>query len=164
MSRSISVLGRNSQQGATLLVSLILLLLLTMMVGSAFTLTTANQKAVFNMQERDEAVAAANAAIEQAINNLAFNAAPAGGTFNVAVNAHASRTYSVRLRPPQCTGFRLAASTEASSVTLGTMSDSRWDTVWDITVDVLDGSGNPVTTVRTGVRVRLGNADKENLC
>lgn len=158
----------NRQRGAALLVSLILLLLLTMMVGSAFTLSTTNQKAVFNMQEREEAVAAANAAIEETINNLIFNSQPAGTPIGdpllVALNNDSSRTYSVRIRAPQCTGFRLAAATEASSVTLGTMSESRWDTLWDITADVLNDNGDTVTTVRSGVRVRLGNAAKDNYC
>ena len=50
------------QQGAALIVGLIMLLLLTLMVTAAFTLSGVNLKAVGNMQSRAEATAAANAA------------------------------------------------------------------------------------------------------
>ena len=50
----------HAQHGATLVVGLIMLVLITLMVTSAFMLSSINLKSVGNMQFRDEAVAAAN--------------------------------------------------------------------------------------------------------
>lgn len=55
------------QQGATLVVGLIMLVMTTLLTVSAFTLSGNNLKAVGNMQYKNEAIAAANMAIEQTI-------------------------------------------------------------------------------------------------
>ncbi|WP_205890058.1 PilX N-terminal domain-containing pilus assembly protein [Pseudomonas jilinensis] len=151
------------QRGATLVVGLIMLLLLTLMVGSAFTLSTTNLKAVGNMQVREEAIAAANAAIELVISS-AFIDATKDESIEIDINNNGITDYTVNVAKPQCVGFTLAASTAASSVTLGTMSDSTWDTLWEITATVNDVSSGASATVRQGIRVRLGNAQKTNLC
>ena len=54
------IASRHSQRGITLFVGLIMLVLITLMVTSAFTLSTSNLKSVGNMQARDEAIAAAD--------------------------------------------------------------------------------------------------------
>lgn len=151
------------QRGATLVVGLIMLLLLTLMVGSAFTLSTTNLKAVGNMQVREEAIAAANAAIEQIISG-AFATNPVAQQVFIDINNNGTTDYTVDVAQPQCVGFTLAASAAASSVTLGTMSDSTWDTLWEITATVNDVASGASATVRQGIRVRLGNAQKTNLC
>lgn len=151
------------QRGATLIVGLIMLLLLTLMVGSAFTLSTTNLKAVGNMQVREEAIAAANAAIEQIISG-AFATNPVAQQILIDINNNGTTDYTVEVAQPQCVGFTLAASAAASSVTLGTMSDSTWDTLWEITATVNDVASGASATVRQGIRVRLGNAQKTNLC
>ncbi len=151
------------QRGATLVVGLIMLLLLTLMVGSAFTLSTTNLKAVGNMQVREEAIAAANAAIEQIISG-AFATNPVAQQILIDINNNGTTDYTVEVAQPQCVGFTLAASAAASSVTLGTMSDSTWDTLWEITATVNDVASGASATVRQGIRVRLGNAQKTNLC
>src|SRR2546428_759824 len=66
MSRSASL---DTQRGATLVVGLIMLLLITLMVSSAFMLSTTNLKSVGNMQFKDESIAAANKAIEQVLSS-----------------------------------------------------------------------------------------------
>ena len=53
-------LARSSETGATLVVSLIMLVLITLMILAALAIGSANFKTVTNMQFRDEAVAAAN--------------------------------------------------------------------------------------------------------
>jgi Tfp pilus assembly protein PilX len=55
------------QRGVTLVIGLIMLVLITLMVISAFMLSNTNLKAVGNMQFRDEAIAAANVAIERSL-------------------------------------------------------------------------------------------------
>ena len=56
-----------AQQGITLIVGLIMLVLITLIVTSAFMLSHTNLKSVGNMQFRDESIAAANVAIEQVL-------------------------------------------------------------------------------------------------
>ena len=51
----------------TIFVSMILLLLITLMVITAYSLSTTNLRAVGNVQARDEAIAAANSIIEKTI-------------------------------------------------------------------------------------------------
>lgn len=151
------------QRGATLVVGLLMLLLLTVMVGGAFTLSSVNLKAVGNMQVREEAIAAANAAIERVIAS-AFASNPQPTEIPVDINNNGTVDYVVMIGQPQCVGFTQATAAEASSVTLGVLSDSTWDTLWEIVATVNDASSGAKATIRQGVRVRLGNAQKLNLC
>ncbi len=58
---------RSPQRGATLIIGLIMIVLISLIVINAFTLSSSNFKSVVNMQIRDEASAAANQAVEQVI-------------------------------------------------------------------------------------------------
>ena len=64
------------QQGATLLVSLILLVMLTLFAISAMNTSTVNLKVVGNMQAQQEGIAASQSAIEAAISTPAFTSSP----------------------------------------------------------------------------------------
>ena len=68
--------SRASQGGATLLVSLIMLVMLTLFAISAMNSSTTNLKVVGNMQARAEAQSAAQAAIETAISTPVFTSTP----------------------------------------------------------------------------------------
>ena len=59
-----------AQRGVTLIIGLIMLVLITLMVTTAFMLSNTNLKAVGNMQFRDEAIAAANVATEDVLSSL----------------------------------------------------------------------------------------------
>lgn len=151
------------QRGATLIVGLIILLLFTMMISSTFMLSSTNLKAVGNMQSRNEALAAANMAINLML-STAFTAAPAADTVNVDLNNDGTDDYQVQLAQPQCVQASLAAATAPSSVTLATMSRSTWNTVWEIRASVSDPVSGAATVVRSGVRVLLTQAEKDNVC
>ena len=62
-------LQRPSEAGATLVVSLIMLTLITLMIMAALAIGSANFRTVTNMQFRDEAIAAANKAIDQVMSS-----------------------------------------------------------------------------------------------
>ena len=62
-------LQRPYETGATLVVSLIMLTLITLMIMAALAIGGANFRTVTNMQFRDEAVAAANRAIDQVVSS-----------------------------------------------------------------------------------------------
>lgn len=65
------------QRGATLIVSLIMLLLITLMAISSFTLGKSNLQIVGNMQQRQQAFAAALSAVATVISSTQFTATPA---------------------------------------------------------------------------------------
>lgn len=156
-------IGSTSQRGATLLVAMVMLVLLTLMVSSAFTLSTTNLKAVNNMQMREEAMAAANNAIELVISSQFTNTSTVQ-PINIDLNNNGSTDYTVNVAVPQCVSYTLAESASESSVTLGVMSDKTWDTLWDITATVNDAASGTNLTMRQGVLVRLNDAQKTNLC
>ena len=65
-----STLPKRRQGGAALIVGLIMLVLITLAVTAGFTLSNTNLKSVGNMQNRNEAVAASNRAIEEVAASL----------------------------------------------------------------------------------------------
>jgi Tfp pilus assembly protein PilX len=70
------------QRGATLIVSLIMLLLITLLAISSFTVGKSNLQIVGNMQQRTQALAAAQSAIATVISSIQFTATPADAIRN----------------------------------------------------------------------------------
>lgn len=150
--------ARRTQQGATLVVGLIMLVLITLMVTSAFTLSTSNLKSVGNMQVREEAIAAANVAVERTISSDAIFFAPAASTISVP-------PYDVTIAAPVC-----VASIEIKS---GTSADSNPNvlieggpaasgsgtgykiTYWDIKATVNDTTTGARAEVHQGIKITL---------
>lgn len=151
------------QRGATLVVGLIMLLLFTLLVSGAFTLSTVNLQAVSNMQAREEALAAANSAIEVALSNN-FTSAPAATSSNVDINNDGSADYLVSIAKPECIRATIAQATAASSVKLGQISSGTWNTVWSLDATVTDDATGAEVHVRSGVRVLLSDAQKGVVC
>ena len=90
-----------AQRGAALLVGLIMLVLITLIVTSAFTLSTTDLKSVGNMQAKDEAIAAANQSIEQVLSSP-FTTSPAAEDINVDINNDGITDYTVHIATPTC--------------------------------------------------------------
>lgn len=86
--------SRNSQQGAVLVVALIMLLLVTLMAVSGFNLTQTNLQVVQNMQSRELAVHAAGSALEEAISSTKIVSSPTA-LFSVSCGASNSKCYDV---------------------------------------------------------------------
>lgn len=145
------------QRGATLIVGLIMLVLITLMVTTAFMLSSTNLKSVGNMQYRVEAIAAANLAIEQVISSDAIFFAPADKTITVG-------DYSVKVKAPVCL--------YATEVEAGTSDDLNpnilnekdgggggvpgfLDTYWDIAATVDDAKSGTRVTTHQGVKITL---------
>jgi hypothetical protein len=152
-----------------LVVGLIMLVLITLMLTTAFTLSSTNLKSVGNMQFRNEAVAAGNIAIERVLGSP-FAAAPSAEEILVDTNNDGTNDYTVSIATPVCVRASVAAPPVLSSVTLPTMSTSyTWNTVWDIDATVTPTSDNPGASgtsvhVRSGVRVLLSQIDKDAVC
>jgi hypothetical protein len=143
-----------------------MLVLLTLVVTSAFMLSTGNLKAVSNMQFRNEAMAAANKAIEQVLGSN-FTNAPAGEEIDVDIdNNPDTPNYHVVISQPECVRASVAASSAASSIALGSAMSAKpyWNTIWDIDAVVNDDISGASVRVRQGVRVLLTDAQKKNVC
>lgn len=162
--------SKHAQRGATLAVGLIMLVLITVMVTSAFNLSSTNLMAVGNMQFRDEAIAAANKAIEQVLSSP-FTNSPAGQAIDVDINNDSTPDYEVVFATPTCISDSEIVVTGAapSSVSLGSSfavaGSTFHQTIWDLSASVSDAdvSGASVQ-VRQGVRVLLTQAQYNAVC
>lgn len=98
------------QSGATLVVGLIMLVSITLLMISAFSLSGGNLKAVSNMQFRNEAIAAANMAIEQTINInfVAIDPANYPETIDIDIDQNNTTDYVVSIKAPLCIKATLA--------------------------------------------------------
>lgn len=153
----------SGQRGATLVVTLVMLLMLMLMVGSAYTLSGSNLKAVGNMQFRDEAIAAANIGIQRVIGS-GFETNPVSQDFDVDMNNDGTRDYVVQMLAPVCTSAKKTPSTVVCSGPLMPMCKSNWDTYWELNATVTDNLSGASVKVRSGVRVQLTEIQKNTAC
>lgn len=155
------------QRGATLVVGLIMLLLITLVVSSAFTLSGTNLKSVGNMQLRDEAIAAANIAVEQVIGS-SFTTAPTAESINVDINNDSATDYVVSIATPVCIResevISVVAGQESGLRSTLTTPPSKWNTVWSLDATVSDSASGASAHVRSGVRVLLTQTEKDLVC
>lgn len=152
-----------AQRGATLIVGLIMLVIITLVVTSAFMMSNTNLKSVGNMQTRDEAVAAANVAIEQVLGSP-FTIAPAAESINVDINNDGTTDYVVAIAIPSCIRATKAAGTPPPSSVGFVAPATNYSTVWDIDATVTDASSGAAVRVHQGVRVLLTQAQKDTVC
>mgnify|MGYP003583922517 CR=1 FL=1 len=101
---------RDAQRGATLLISMIFLVIITLMVASAVKVSTLNTKVVGNMQGEQEAEGAAMQAIETTI-GTDFTQLPAASTQTMDVG-QAGANYTVVVAAPLCTGIKPVKTSE----------------------------------------------------
>ena len=160
---------RHHEGGVALVIGLIMLVLITVMLLAALNIGTANFRAVSNMQFREEAISAANRAIEQVISSN-FTAAPTAEEIVVDVDNDGDNDYTVAIAQPVCVSVEEASFADPSSLALPpTMTiASTWNTVWDIQATVLTDDGLNVSdasvVVRAGVRALLSQAQKDIVC
>lgn len=145
-----------SQRGATLIVGLIMLVMVTLLVISAFTLSGGNLKAAGNMQFRNEAIAAANMAIEQTISGP-FTTANSPNSVNVDIDQDNTVDYVVDVAVPACiqappAPVNLAALSGVNS-NIPNLSD--YLTLWEIAATVTSQTTGATAVVKQGVNQRL---------
>lgn len=158
------------QRGATLVVSLIMLTLLTMLASSAFMMSNTGLKSVGNMQNREESIAAANKAIEQVLSSP-FTQAPASEAIDVDIDNDSTPDYEVAFAAPTCISAERVAPSGVippSSATLGpafaTVTSDYYQTVWDLDANVTDEASGTSVRVRQGVRVLLNQIQYNAVC
>lgn len=157
---------RHAQQGAVLVIGMVLLVMMTVVVISAFSLSLNNLKTVGNLQTRDEAYAAASRAIEQVISSP-FTAAPVAQAFNVDINNDGTTDYVVNVAVPVCVQATQVAgggTGYGSSSGLGFSNPVNYNTVWDLDATVSDAASGTSVRVHQGVRVLLDQSQKDAVC
>ncbi len=147
------------QRGATLVVGLIMLVMVTLLMVSAFTLSGNNLKAVGNMQYRNEAIAAANMAIEQTINldYMALDPANYPVLIDVDIDQDNSPDYNVSIPVPVCITAKPAPATleNKSGVNANIANSSDFIAVWEIRADAMSPSTGATVSARQGITKRL---------
>lgn len=149
----------------TIFISIVILLLITVLLVSAYQLSTTNLKAVGNAQVREEATASANQVIEQTIDSDFISlTGPVIGTL-VDINGDGVTDYSVDLAQPICIRVTRAAASTVSSVTLPGMTvSSAWNSIWELAATATETTTGVSVQVVQGIRVLLSDAEKNSLC
>ena len=124
------------QTGATLVVGLIMLVTITLLTVSAFSLSGSNLKVVGNMQFRNEAIASANMAIEQTIdiNFATIDPANYPNAIDIDIDQDNTTDYVVTIKTPVCLKATLAPANVAalSGVNSTITNSSNYLTLWEI--------------------------------
>lgn len=159
-------LGR--QRGAiTIFISMMMLIVVTAMVATAFSLSTTNLQAVGNVQTRSEAIAAAKVEIEKVISSP-FTDDPslsANTSLGVDLNNDDVDDYFVAIAEPVCEQAVQANVTTTSSVQLlGFSAGGAFNTIWRVSATATEASSGAAVTVTQRVRVLLNTVDKEAVC
>lgn len=140
------------QQGMTLVVGLIMLVVITLFVVSAIRLSTANLRTVGNMQSRNEASAASQRAIEDVMSSTAAFTSP--GTVPSPVTVTVNRTgYTVAVPPPVCVKTEPVTGNSYDNSGLALQ-----DTYWDVQATATNAASGAQVTTHQGVKVRLDAA------
>lgn len=183
--------GHRAQQGMSLIVALIMLVALAMLAVWGFNTSTTNLRIVGNTQARQEALAAAQAAIEQTISSTWFiedAAAVSASPVAVDVDGDGASDYEARLLPqPSCYRVRVlkvneldpGSTADLSCLGSGSAQNSGIevegaapptgdslcaDSEWDIRAEVTDARSNARVAVHQGVAVRSLVTAAENAC
>jgi hypothetical protein len=103
--------GLGRQRGATLFVTLIMLVMLTLIVFTAARLSTSNLMVVGNLQHQEEALTAANVAIEHVM-STDFTIAPQAVSVAVDLEKDGSPDFNVQVDKPVCLRARVIPTAE----------------------------------------------------
>ncbi len=154
----------------TIFVSMMMLLLTTILVVTAYAISTNNLNAVGNVQVREEAISAGQWYIEAAIQSD-FTTPPASPADLVLVDAPMDINndgvvdYYVDREAPECIQATQASTPAASSVTLpGFSAGNAWNVLWEIRVNATDVVTGADVRLAQGVRLLVTDTQKTLLC
>lgn len=132
------------QRGATLLISLIMLVVLTLFAVSAFNLSSVNLRIAANYQDQKTMEAVVQQAIEQVISTpTAFSLTPTAQTITVYGR-------NVSISAPKC---NYAVTAKGYTKKIGEVTPE--DTDWEIRGSVTDATTGAGAAIVQGVRIRL---------
>lgn len=183
--------GPRQQQGATLIVALIMLLALSMLAVWSFNTSTTNMRVVGNMQARQESLTAAQTAVEQVISSTLFIEDPAGmaaSLIPVDIDGDTVTDYEAELTPaPACyrvkpvkqsqldydveedrncydTSALRNSGIEGPAAVTQTGDSVCSDTEWNIRVKVTDSRSAASVAVNQGIGTRVLTTEAANAC
>lgn len=169
---------RRAQQGITLFIALVILVMITLLAVSAFRVTNTNLKLVSGMQGREEGLTSVQAVIEQILSSAFFTEQPAtiaATHYGVDVNSDGNEDYTVQVAAPKCirttpvmigavvtpSDLKCAGSARRGSTHISSYCS---DTIWEVTGTTTDKLTAAATTVRQGVAVRVAITDAATSC
>jgi len=142
--------SRYAQSGATLLVTLIALIVVTLLALAAIKASSINLKISGNVQAAGEAEAAAQFAIDGMIANIAnFTNPPTEASDPPLKITIGGKTYDVTLQPPRC--LRSATAPGYSLL----YSSPPVDQVWNFAATAIDSISGANVTLHQGIKVRM---------
>lgn len=151
------------ESGSALIVGLIMLLLFTLLVTSAFMMSNTNLKSVGNMQARTEVLSAANFAINQVMSSD-FTKAPKAEQVIVDINSDGTDDFTVDMAVPVCLTSKVFAKGEESGTDVQVPKSDTYSTLWELQATVDDPMTGANVRVRSGVRVVLDQTTCDNYC
>jgi Tfp pilus assembly protein PilX len=179
------------QRGMTLLVALIMLVLMTLFAVSSFNIGKSSLQVVGNMQSRNQAFAAAQLTLAEAISLPAFTNTPANAllfpcagpnTRCVDVNGDGINDVTVTLTAASCIASQTiknsslnlslpgdAGCSKGVSQSFGIVGSASGDslcanTLWELTASAADNLTQARANVVQGVTVRVSLDDVANNC
>ena len=177
------------QRGATLLITLVILLMLALIGFTAIGTSRMNQQVVGNAQLRQEAQAAAQQAIEYVLSSQVFTSNPdfvAANPIPIDVTGNGTTDYTAVMLPkPGCIGVRkiktfeldptlasdipcyrssAVSSSGIASAVAGSVESYCADSRWEISAVVQDPASAAKVELRQGVGIRISSNDAETFC
>ena len=138
-------LPRRAERGATLIVTLIMLVMLTLFAIAAINLSGANLKVIGNMQARTAADSAALWAIEDTLSSINWFTT----NYTTVRNIAAPNGLSAQVEARSC---KFAEPSSGSSELHGNLPEN---TVWEFRVEVTDPVTNAKSVMWQGARIRM---------
>lgn len=182
---------RQDQGGASLVVALIFLVVLSLLAVAAYKSSSTNLRVVGAMQSRQESLAAAQVALESAISGTKFAENPSGFASDppvaVDVDNDGKTDYQVTQAKPSCyryttiknSALNPASSSDRSCMVSGAIEASGIDsavapapndnslcasTEWELVANVADTRTGTTVAIHQGVAVRVIAADATTYC
>lgn len=150
---------RRRERGAVLIIALIVIVLISLTVVSAYNLSTSDLKSVGNVQYRNEAVTAANAAIETVVSGSFLGALNTSGDRNIDLDKDGTTDYKAKVYIPQCPlRVRMVSQDLPSGYEFGDGTSTVAGTYiadYELKAVVEDSATGARTTIRQGVRIPL---------
>ena len=162
-----SYCSHDRQRGViTIFIAMVMLLLVTLLVTTAFSLSTTNLRAVGNVQARDESISAAQVVIERIVaEEASLPAFQTARTEQVDINDDGTDDYTVTVPPPVCVQATMVNALTSSSVTLqGFSAGDAWNTIWEINAVATEATTGASVSVIHAIRVLLTDAEKNAVC
>ena len=182
---------KTPQQGATLVVAMIFLILMSRFAVTAFKNSTGNLRIVGNMQSRQEAIAVGQKAIEQTISSSYFTTNPANVAatpVQVDIDGNGTMDYTATLNPqPHCFRTKAIKSNELNPSLPADLACMKSSTVqqggldipnaaadagnslcanseWNVGAQVVDLRSGTKVELNQGIAVRVLETDAANSC